>query len=78
MFLFHMGVLRGEPILPRGLDLFVGQFPAFRSCAGGGGRFGVSRLFMYTQGAKRPVHVPGCTHRTLSAMCMYRDVHTGR
>ena len=26
---------------------------------------GVSRLFMYTQGA-------------LSALCMYRDVHTGR
>ena len=59
MFLFHMGVLRGEPILPRGLDLFVGKFPAFRSCAGGGGRFGVSRLFMYTQGAKRPVRVHG-------------------
>ena len=76
MFLFHMGVLRGEPILPRGLDLFVGQFPAFRSCAGGGGRF--APVHVHTGRAKRPVHVPGCTHRTLSAMCMYRDVHTGR
>ena len=26
---------------------------------------------MYTQGAKRPVHVPGCTHRALSALFVY-------
>ena len=26
---------------------------------------------MYTQGAKRHVHVPGCTHRALSALFVY-------
>ena len=45
------GVLRGEPVLPRGLGLlFDGQFPAFRSCAGCGG-----------------LRACSCTHRALSA-----------